>query len=198
MRFDPGIGFDPEAHAAIAEMLPIGAEVDNVLNALEWIAHNYQLAGQRDPAAERERHERGLAAIEAAGAYLRHERKHPTFSDDRGVYAGALEALGSARRVSEWALRTRQIQVRARAHGSDPRRELLYVSVLKVWIEAGGKTGISVHPITGAIQGPVVNFLRLVGLAITGKAPSGSTVRRTVKLWEKSLCSSDPPENNFR
>ena len=84
MRFDPGIGFDPEAHAAIAEMLPIGAEVDNVLNALEWIAHNYQLAGQRDPAAERERHERGLAAIEAAGAYLRHERKHPTLATIAG------------------------------------------------------------------------------------------------------------------
>jgi hypothetical protein len=196
MRFD-STGFDPEACAAIAATLPPDADADAVINALEWIAHNYR-SPQRDPAAERKRHKLGLAAIEAAGAYLRHERKHPTFSDDRGVYAGALEALGSARRVSEWTLRTRQIQVRARSHGTDPSRELLYASVLKVWIEAGGKTGISVHPITGAIHGPVVNFLRLVGLAITGKAPSGSAVRRTVKLWEKSLCSSDPSKNNFR
>ena len=83
-------------------------------------------------------------------------------------------------------LRTRQIQVRARSRGANPNLDLLYVSVLKVWIEAGGKTGISVHPITGVAHGPVVNFLRLVGLAVTGKAPSGSTVRRMVRRWEKS------------
>src|SRR5262245_57175395 len=182
MRFDPKSGeFDAEVREAlIAVPLPPGADVDLFLQQLKPLARAYlhprsmiNLKKNQDRAAEE------YQTVKDAAAVLR-ERQWMFEQEDRGDTARALIALRPVLRWmhAEWAFWSAQVRLEKRGKKREGLKyEILIAGALQLWIEAGGSVAISVQPITSVAYGPVITYLRVVSLAVTGKTLSPSGLR---------------------
>jgi hypothetical protein len=200
MRFDPHSGeFDAEVREAlIAVPLPPGADVDLMfLEPLKPLARAYvqtrsmiNLKKNQDRAAEE------YQKVKDADAVLR-ERRWLFKQEDRGNTARALIALRPVLRWlhAEWAHWSALVRLEKRG----PKREglkyeIFIAGALQLWIRARGSLDISVEPTTGVAFGPVIAYLRIISLAVTGKTLGPSGLRHLVGRWEKILMPFEPQE----
>jgi hypothetical protein len=70
-------------------------------------------------------------------------------------------------------------------HFNSPR--LMYEwEILEIWVQLGGRLGISRHPRTGKVQGPLARFFRAVTVPVMGaSAPALETLRDAIARHEK-------------
>ena len=91
--------------------------------------------------------------------------------------------LGSLDLLTKWAGRYLDFLeklAKDRHRGRSRSAEFTYVSLLKLWIDRGGKAAIS-------MEGPCARFLMNASELILGKSPAAGTVPGIVKRAKKTI-----------